>query len=276
VHGHTVPIWNPAGSIASKEKDLILVTAGLGLLIVIPVITMLFVIAWKYRASNTAADYQPDWDHSRKLETLWWGIPCLIILGLAVITWQSTHALDPFKPLASSTQPVKIQVVALQWRWLFIYPEQGIASMNMVEFPEKTPINFQVTADAPMNSFWIPSLGGQIYAMSGMTTQLHLMAETTGNYYGSSANISGEGFAKMHFMAHSVKRADFDAWSQAARMKARPLGMKEYKALASPSTDASMTSFSLTQADLYDKILMKYMPPDATSLHGSHTIGESH
>jgi cytochrome o ubiquinol oxidase subunit 2 len=275
VHSHAVPVWNPAGVIASKEKNLILITAGLGLLVVLPVITMLFVIAWKYRATNTASDYQPEWDHSRRLETLWWGIPCVIILVLAVITWQSTHELDPFKPLASTTQPIKIQVVALQWRWLFIYPDQGVASINMLPLPEKTPINFQITADAPMNSFWIPSLGGQIYAMSGMSTQLHLMANTTGSYHGSSANISGRGFSSMQFMAHSMTRRDFDAWVLTARLKSRPLDIAQYNSLALPSTDASSTSFSLMRTDLYDKILMKYMPPEVTSGHSSHMIGEN-
>ena len=179
--------------------------ALLSLVVVIPVFAMTIYIVWRYRESNQKAKYSPDWDHNSKVETIWWLIPTLLIVVLSVVTWNSSHSLDPFKPIKSSVKPLRVQVIALQWKWLFIYPEQGVASTNILELPVDRPINFEVTADAPMNSFWIPQLGGQIYAMAGMSTQLHLMASEAGTYAGASANLSGKGFAKMKFDTKAVQ-----------------------------------------------------------------------
>jgi cytochrome o ubiquinol oxidase subunit 2 len=231
------------------------------LIVVIPVFVLTFGIAWKYRASNTKAKYSPDWDHNRTAETIWWLIPTAIIGVLAIITWQSSHDLDPYKALDSARKPVTVQVVALQWKWLFIYPEQGIASVNMLEFPEDTPVNFEITGDAPMNSFWIPQLGGQVYAMAGMTTKLHLMADKPGNYDGSSANLSGQGFAGMRFTAKAVTQADFDAWTTSMRRSPTALTTSEYNNLAKPSENNAVKSYVATEPDLYDRIIMKYMMP---------------
>src|SRR5476649_775967 len=179
---HTIAVLSPKGQIADKERHLIILATLLMLIVVVPVYVMMFVIAWKYREGNTKARYTPDWDHSNGLEFLWWAIPMAIIAVLSVITFKSSHELDPFKALSSTKPPITIQVVALQWKWLFIYPNQNIASVNYFRMPANTPVDFEITADSPMNSFWIPQLGGQIYAMPGMSTELHLMADGVGKY----------------------------------------------------------------------------------------------
>ncbi len=270
IRTHNVAILAPQGLIARKERNLLLFGAILSLLVVIPVYIMTFTIAWKYRASNKQASYTPDWDHDVKIETVWWLIPLALITVLSVVTWNSSHDLDPFKPLNSSTKPITIQVVALQWRWLFIYPQQGIASLNYVQFPEKTPVNFEITADAPMNSFWIPELGGQMYAMSGMSTKLHLIADQVGEFKGSSANISGSGFAGMKFIAQSRKANDFAKWVDTIRSSGSGLDMDSYLEVAKPSNDTTITSFNLFDHGLYSKIVMKFMEPTSGQTQQTH------
>lgn len=263
--GVDMAVLNPKGVIADKERNLIIIATLLCMIVVIPVFTMLFGIAWKYRAANTKARYEPNWDHNRLLESIWWGVPCLIIIVLGTITWKATHELDPYKSLDSKTTPVKVQVVALEWKWLFIYPDQHIATVNYLQIPVNTPIDFQITADAPMNSFWIPSLGGQVYAMSGMSTQLHLMASEVGDYRGSSANISGEGFAGMNFAVKATSKAAFNDWVKVAQMSPDILGDTEYEALSKQSKDNPPMAYVLTKPDLYDTIVMKYMAPTMDS-----------
>lgn len=260
VHGN-VAVLSPKGSIAQQQFDLIIFTSLLSLVIIVPVFALTFYIAWKYRASNTKATYSPDWDHSRVAEAIWWIIPLLLITILAVITWQTSHRLDPYKPISSDKKPITIQVVALQWKWLFIYPKQNIATINYIQFPEKTPINFELTSDAPMNSFWIPELGGQVYAMSGMKTKLHLEATQPGEYRGSSANISGEGFADMHFVAKATSPADFEAWIKEVKRKPEHLTEEVYEKLVKPSRNTPVTYFSGRDESLYDTVIMKYMMP---------------
>lgn len=261
VSGSNLPVLNTKGLIADKERNLIIITVLLSLIVVIPVFFMLFFIGWKYRASNTKAKYSPDWDHNKWIEAIWWGVPCAIILVLGIITWQATRELDPFRPIDSNVKPVKVQVVALQWKWLFIYPEQHIATVNQIMMPVGTPVNFEITADAPMNSFWIPALGGQVYAMTGMSTKLHLMANEPGTYQGSSANISGKGFSGMTFTATSLKKDEFDAWVKVAQDSSQHLDKAAYDTLARPSKDIPPANYQLKQADLYDTIVMKYMAP---------------
>lgn len=255
----SLPVLAPQGIVGEKERNLIIFTTALGLLVVIPVFIMLFYVAFKYRESNTKATYNPEWDNSKIIEGIWWGIPCAIILLLSIVTFFSSHELDPFKPLKSDVKPVKIQVVALQWKWLFIYPEQQIASVNDVRFPVGTPVNFELTSDAPMNSFWIPSLGGQVYAMSGMSTKLHLQAHEVGDYGGSSANISGEGFASMRFIARATEQKDFDSWVNETKRTGEPLGEYEYDILHEPSIEKTYRYMVLKKPGLYDTIVMKYM-----------------
>lgn len=260
-YGADSAVLNPKGIIALKERDLIIVATLLMLVVVVPVLLLAFFVCLKYRASNKKAVYNPYWDHSLLAESIWWGFPCVIILVLSFITWKSSHELDPFRPIESTVKPLKIQAVALQWKWLFIYPEQKIASVNFFQFPEQTPIHFEITADAPMNSFWIPQLSGQIYAMPGMKTQLHVMADEAGSFRGSSANLSGEGFAGMTFIAKSSSQTDFDQWVQAVKQSTHTLGLDEYHVLARPSAYQPESFYLLKDEDLYDQIMMKYTMP---------------
>ena len=260
LHTHSIAVLNPQGFIANKERGLIVTITLLMLVVVIPVFALTFAIAWKYRESNTAAPYTPEWDHNRWVEAVWWAVPLVLIAIISLISWRSSHELDPFMPLRSNNPPITIQVVALQWKWLFIYPEQNIATVNFVQFPENTPVNFQITADAPMNSFWIPQLGGQIYAMAGMSTQLHLMADKAGSYRGSSANLSGQGFADMKFIAKSSTGGDFDSWIRSVKHSQNNLTLEGYNKLAQPSQNNPVVTYSSKPSTLYDTILTKYMP----------------
>ncbi len=252
-------VLNPKGIIALKQYRLIVISTFMMLIVVVPVFIMTVFFAWKYRAENTKAKYRPDEDQNHLAEVIWWGIPFVIIAVLSVITWKSCIELDPFKPLQMNNKPLKIQVVALQWKWLFIYPEQKIATVNFIQFPEQTPINFEITADAPMNSFWIPELGGQIYAMPGMSSKLHLIADREGSFRGSSANLSGTGFSGMTFIAKSSSEADFNAWVESVK-KSSSL---DYDQLVEPSQYNPEAFYLLAEDGLYDQIVMKYMMPAA-------------
>lgn len=257
--GRNMPVLQPKGTIAHQQLELILITLGLGVLIVVPVFILLFSIAWRYRATNTKAKYEPELAGNRGLEALWWGIPIIVILVLSIITAISTHALDPFKKLESSVPPVKIQVVALQWKWLFIYPDEGIATVNYINIPKDTPVDFTITADAPMNSFWVPALAGQVYAMSGMSTQLSLMADTVGSYDGVSANISGEGFSGMRFKVNAMTSSEYTTWKQKAVNSNDMLTSATYNDLAAASKNNPEKTFMLMNPGLYNEIIMKYM-----------------
>lgn len=261
LYNTNIPVLEPKGQVGAQELHLIVIGLLLSVIVVVPVFTMLFMFSWKYRESNKKAKYQPDFEHSRKLETVWWAIPSAIIVVLSVITWRSSHALDPYKPLSSKTKAMTIQVVALDWRWLFIYPEQGIATVNFVEFPVNTPVNFKITSDAPMNSFWIPQLGGQIYAMPGMSTQLYLMASKAGNYDGRSANISGSGFANMQFTAEATSQNSFNRWLEIAKRSPLKLTQSSYNQLAKPIQSSSVYFYASVSPNLYASIINKYMAP---------------
>jgi len=250
-------VLNPKGTIALKEYKLIVFCTWMMLIVVVPVLIITVVFAWKYRSDNPKSKYKPDEHQNHLGEIIWWGVPFVIIIILGVVTWKGCIELDPFTPLESSKKPLKIQVVALQWKWLFIYPEHEIATINFVQFPEQTPINFEITADAPMNSFWIPQLGGQIYAMPGMVAKLHLIADEEGSYRGSSANLSGKGFSGMKFVAKSSSEADFNAWVENVR-QSNPL---DYSQVAAPSEYAPAAFYSLSEEGLFNQIVMKYMVP---------------
>lgn len=258
---HNIQVMNPKGMIAAKQKWLILVSAGLMLLVVIPVFVMIPLFYWKYRESNQKSKYLPDWGHSTLAEVIWWGVPCLMILVLGILTWTSTHALNPYKEIVNGRKPLNIQVLALDWKWLFIYPEQGIATVNYVQFPKDTPLVFSISSDAPMNSFWIPQLGGQIYAMPGMTTKLNLIANEEGNFRGLSANISGKGFAGMVFRAVSSTDEEFENWVSKVQSSASYLSSEEYEKLAKPSENNPVTFYSGVSDGLFNRIVMKYMGP---------------
>lgn len=263
LHNTNVPVLNPKGLIALRERDLIITSVLLMSTIVIPVFILTFFISLKYREGNKKTQHFPESNHhNAKLEILWWTIPAILVVILATLTWKSTHALDPYKPLESNKKPITIQVVALRWKWLFIYPEQNIATVNFIQFPEKTPISFELTADdAPMNSFWIPSLSGQIYAMTGMGTHLNILANKIGEFPGSAAEISGKGFAGMNFIAKSSSQEDFDNWVRSIKESKNNLDLNKYKNLAKPSENNPVIFYAGTEDNLYNKIIMKYMSP---------------
>lgn len=252
-------VFMPKGPIGEAQKALFDLALLLMLIVVVPVFILIFYVAITYREQNTRSRYRPEWDHSRIAEGVWWGFPLLIIAILAVITWQSSHDLDPYKPLGSEATSTRIQVVALQWRWLFIYPDQEVATINYVRFPNKTPVEFTITSDAPMNSFWIPELGGQIYAMPGMSTKLHLQANNSGTFQGSSANLSGEGFADMRFIAESTSEDAFTAWVKELHISSPPLTTESYAKISRTSTNRTAQSYILKDKDLYKTIINKYM-----------------
>ncbi len=257
-----IALLNPKGSIALSELGLMLHAVEFMLIVAVPVIFLLFFFAWRYRSSNKKAVYKPEWEHAKMDELIWWAIPFEIVLILGALTWSSTHELDPKHPLEGG-EPLVVQVVALDWKWLFIYPEQKLATVNYVWLPVGRPVRFEITADAPMNSFWIPKLGGQIYAMTGMVTNLNLLATEEGSYPGASANYSGEGFAQMKFTAEAVSPEEFDAWLLRAKDSPKQLTWEEYVALAEPSVAAGIEYYGDVDPELFDRVVTKFMQQTA-------------
>lgn len=252
-------LLDPKGDIGVQEKHLILIALGLMLLVVIPVMALTLYFAWHYRASNTRATYAPKWAHSTAIEVVVWSIPCVIVITLGVLIWRTTHSLDPYRPIESQQKPLRVDVVALNWKWLFIYPDYGVASVNQLAIPVDTPVDFRLTAESLMNSFFIPQLGSQVYAMSGMQTQLHLIANAPGVYAGRSAAFSGPGFSDMHFDTLATSRADFDAWIARAKAAPRVLDNPTYAALAQPGTKTPVTLYSNVAPGLFDDVAGQYM-----------------
>ncbi|RZL67767.1 MAG: ubiquinol oxidase subunit II [Variovorax sp.] len=263
--GCNMVLMNPSGDVAMQQRDLIIQSTVLMLLIVVPVIALTLLFAWRYRKSNTEADYRPDWDHSTQLELVIWAAPLLIIIALGALTWISTHTLDPYRPLTRinsqvdvvpGTEPLVVEVVALDWKWLFIYPEQGFATVNELAAPVHRPIMFKITASSVMNSFFIPALAGQIYAMPGMETKLHAVINETGEYDGFSANYSGAGFSGMRFKFHGKTQAEFDQWVASSKKGANgALTRASYLALEKPSERHPVEHYGTVAPDLYDAIL---------------------
>ncbi len=257
-----ISVLFPKGIIALEERNLLFIIQAIMLLVIIPVYIFTFIFSWKYRANNPKGTYDPDLIDNRLAEYVWWGIPCVLTLIIAIITWNKTYQLDPYKPLESDKKPMTIQVVALQWKWLFLYPEEKIASINFVQFPKDVPIQFEITADAPMNSFWIPHLAGQIYAMPKMKTKLNLIANEEGDFRGSSANLSGEGFSGMHFIARATSEEVYNEWLKTAKQSSSILNLEEYNKLAAPSKNNAVGIYQLKDDSLFDQIIMKYMLPE--------------
>lgn len=259
--GKNIVMLFPKGLIALEERNLLFIIQALMLLVIIPVYILTFIFSWKYSAKNPKGEYDPDIVDNVLAEFIWWGLPFVMVLIVSVLTWVKTSELDPFKPLVHDKKPITIQVVALQWKWLFLYPEEKIATVNFVQFPKQTPVHFEITADAPMNSFWIPSLGSQIYAMPKMKTQLNLIADETGDFRGSSANISGEGFAGMHFIARASEDKEYYEWLKSAKKSSKSLTWNEYTLLATPSKNNPVEIYQLKDTTLFDQIIMKFMHP---------------
>jgi cytochrome o ubiquinol oxidase subunit 2 len=251
-------LLDPRGAVGAEEKTLILVALGLMLLVVVPVIALTLWFGWHYRASNERAVYAPTWAHSTRIEVVVWAVPCVIVAILAVLIWRTTATLDPYRPLEASVRPVRVQVVALNWKWLFIYPDYGVATVNELAIPVGTPIDFELTAESLMNSFFIPRLGSQVYAMAGMRTQLHLIADAPGRYRGQSAAFSGEGFSDMHFDTNAMSSADFDAWVLKAKRSPQAMDALQYHAVSLPSTRGAPAVYASVEPELFDGIVDRF------------------
>ncbi len=251
------PILKPKGPVALAERDILFRALAIMMIVVIPVFVMTFWFAWRYRASGKRSRYEPDW-MSAKVDAVIWIVPALIVTSLGVHLWLYTHKLDPYKPLQSSARPLEVQVVAQDWKWLFIYPAQGIATVNELAFPSEVPVRLKITSDTVMNSFFIPALGGQIYAMAGMQTQLNVRADEPGRFVGRNTQYSGRGFADQHFAAIAMTPADFDAWLKRAGQSPKKLDATTYAELAKPSAAHPVVHYSAVESGLFDRIIRKY------------------
>lgn len=263
-------VLHPAGDVAAQERDLLIFSTLLMLLIIVPVMALTIFFAWKYRQSNSKAVYHPDWDHSTILELVIWAAPLFIIIALGALTWMGTHLLDPYRALGrintghdmtTAGKPLQVDAIALDWKWLFIYPEYGIASVNELAAPVDRPIDFHITASSVMNSFYVPALAGQIYAMPGMETRLKAVINNPGTYKGISANYSGAGFSGMHFLFHGMSDSDFAAWTKNAKSANGNLTANAYLDLAKPSENDSIRHYSHVDTDLYQKIVGMCVEP---------------
>ncbi|ART82646.1 ubiquinol oxidase subunit II [Oceanisphaera profunda] len=271
-------VLDPKGQVGVDEKHLIVVATLLMLIVVVPVIFMTLFFAWKYREGRTQEIYAPKWSHSTKIELVVWIIPIIIVAILGTITWRSTHALDPYKPLVHEKDHIVVEVVSLNWKWLFIYPEQGVASINELAFPTDVPVEFKITSDTTMNSFFIPQLGGQIYSMAGMETQLHLIANEAGTYDGYSANYSGEGFTGMQFKAIATPdEAGFDAWVNKLKQSSDTLSPATYAELAKPSENNPVQYFAHVSSGMFHHILHQFMHGSMPDMqHGEKAVVDAH
>jgi cytochrome o ubiquinol oxidase subunit II len=277
-------VMNPAGDVARQETQLIIWSVALMLLIIVPVMLLIVLFAWRYRASNKDAVYEPDWDHSTGLELVIWAAPLLIIIALGALTWVGTHTLDPYRPLArtapgkpvaANVEPLEVQVVSLDWKWLFIYPEQGIATVNQLVLPVDRPVRFRLTSSSVMNTFWVPSMAGMIYTMAGMETQLHAVLNHSGRYEGLSGNYSGAGFSGMHFWTHAVDSAGFDRWVDGVRTRPDRLDLATYRRLEKPSERVRPMGFSGIDQGLFNRVVGMCIKPGTPCVMGSHSHGRA-
>jgi cytochrome o ubiquinol oxidase subunit II len=263
-------VMSPSGDIAAQQRDLIVISVYLMLLIIVPVIGLTLWFAWHYRQSNTAAKYDPEWHHSTGLEVIIWSAPLAIIIALGAVTWVSTHKLDPYRPLerldasrpvTKDIKPINVEVVALDWKWLFFYPDYGIATVNEMAAPVDVPINFKLTASSVMNSFYVPALAGMIYTMPGMQTKLHAVINKPGEYEGLSSNYSGDGFSHMRFKFHGLDQAGFDAWVARVKQNGTALNRDAYLKLEKPSAKEPVRYFASVENGLYDAVLNMCVRP---------------
>jgi cytochrome o ubiquinol oxidase subunit 2 len=247
-------VLDPQGPIASAERTILLNATTIMLVVVVPVIVLTLAFAWWYRASNTRASYQPNWANSGRIEFVVWSIPALVVLLLAAVAWTSSHDLDPARKLSSDLKPIRIEVVSLDWKWLFIYPDSEVATLNQVFVPAGVPIEFVFTSTNVMDAFWVPQLGSQIYTMPGMTTRLNLLAYHPGDYAGLSSNFSGDGFSDMRFVVHAVPAAVFSKWLAIAQTEGETLDAGSYSQLAQSGSDVSIKTFAKVEQGLFERI----------------------
>jgi cytochrome o ubiquinol oxidase subunit 2 len=268
--GCDVVVMNPSGDIARQQRDLILFSTGVMLLIIVPVLVLTMWFAWKYRQSNPNKVYDPSFDHSTTLELIIWTCPLLIIIALSAVTWTSTHLLDPFrpleriapgKPIPPGTKPLEVQAIGLDWKWLFIYPDLGIATVNELALPVDQPVHFSITSTDQFNTFYAPTLAGMIYAMPTMKSELNAVLNKPGESWGYSGNYTGRGYSDMRFKLRGVRQADFDKWVAEARTAGGKLDTATYVALAKPSEKVPAMRFSAAQPGLFDKIVNQCVEP---------------
>jgi cytochrome o ubiquinol oxidase subunit 2 len=255
-----IVLLDPKGPIGQGERFVILAAIALMLIVVVPVFVMSFLFSRRYRASNIAATYTPQWSYSAKIDLVIWLVPFGIVTVLGILAWRGTHHLNPYKPIDPGITPIRIEAVSLDWKWLFIYPAQNIATVNQFVFPAHVPLSFRITSDTVMTSFFIPQLGSQIYAMAGMQTRLHLMADEPGVYFGQNQQFSGRGFADMRFKAIAGSLEEFEAWVRKARGSPERLDLARYEELRKPTVAYPVTTFSSVQIGLFDSILRRYRP----------------
>jgi cytochrome o ubiquinol oxidase subunit II len=248
-------VLDPQGPIASAQLLLLINSTAIMLVVVVPVILATLGFAWWYRSANARASRSPDQAYEGRIEFVTWSIPALIVILLGGVIWIGSHQLDPRAPIPADAEPLRVDVVALDWKWLFIYPDQGIAAVNQLVMPVGTPVNFRLTSATVMNSFFVPQLGSQIYTMGGMTTHLNLLAAETGEYPGFSANFSGDGFSEMRFVAKAVPASDFDAWVAQARGTGSALDDAAYAELAKPSQAVPPTTYRSVDPKLFEQII---------------------
>jgi cytochrome o ubiquinol oxidase subunit 2 len=250
----TTGILRPQGPIGAAEKSILIDSVAIMLAIVAPTIAAIFAFAWWFRASNTKARHLPEWAHSGRIELVVWAIPALVVMLLGGVAWIGAHDLDPAKPIASSQPPLEIQVVSLDWKWLFLYPEQKIATVNTLTIPAGVPVHFSLTSASVMSAFFIPQLGSMIYTMNGMTTRLNLQADTAGVFHGLSSHYSGDGFSDMNFEVHAVPAKDFSDWVQATAKATATLDAGSYAELVKQSSKVAPASYRLDDPDLFQSI----------------------
>jgi cytochrome o ubiquinol oxidase subunit II len=255
-------LLSPVGPVGLAERTILLNSVAIMLAIVVPVILATLAFAWWFRASNTRARYLPTWEYSGRIELIVWSIPALVVFFLGGIAWISSHDLDPARPLPSSQKPLEVDVVSLDWKWLFIYPDQGVASVNQLIAPVGVPLHLRITSASVLNVFFVPRLGSEIYAMNGMTSQLNLQADEPGRYHGLAAHFSGDGFSDMDFELHAVTPAEFSGWAATARAAAEPtLDEASYRQLLVQSQNVKPYTYRAVLPGLFDAIVNQKLPP---------------
>jgi len=256
-------VLDPQGPVAAAERLLLIDATGIMLVVVVPVIVMTFAFAWRYRASNTRAVYRPDWAYSGQIELTVWAIPTMVVLLLGGVGWISSHELDPAKPLSATAPPLHIEVVSLDWHWLFIYPDAQVATVGDLVVPVGVPIDFELTSATVMSAFFVPQLGSQIYTMPGMTTHLNLLADRPGSFPGLASHFSGDGFSDMHFVVHAVPAADYESWLAHTRGSGTTLDAGSYATLAKPGSQTAIRSYAKVTPMLFEQILAWSAPMTA-------------
>jgi cytochrome o ubiquinol oxidase subunit II len=261
LHAMVAGVLDPQGPIASAERLILLNATAIMLVVVVPVIVLTLAFAWWYRASNSRAEYSPDWAYSGLIEMVVWSIPAMVVILLGGVAWTGSHELDPARQLKSAAKPVRIEVVSLDWKWLFVYPDLDVASVNELVIPAGTPIEFMLTSATVMNSFFVPQLGSQIYTMPGMTTRLNLMADSPGEYPGLSAQFSGEGFSDMRFLVRALPAPEFSAWLVRTRGEGAKLNADAYAKLARPGGKAGLQTYRGIDPTLFEHIVQTTAQP---------------